>query len=116
MSREALHVTTAHLRELAAKHGQAAAEITSATESVSAVDSAIRTSHGVIAWSTAGAVEALQLARRDAGCSVARESDAMGENLASAADRYEATDRASGASIGQRLQPGRSASAPHPRR
>ena len=116
MSLETLQVTAAHLRELAAKHGQASAEIASATESVSEVDRAIGTSHGVIARSTAAAVEAVQLARRDAGNSVACASDAMGENLASAADRYEATDRASGARIEQRLRLGQSASAPQPRR
>lgn len=116
MSYEALQVTAAHLRELAAKHGQAAAEIATATESVSGVDRAISTSHGVIARSTAAAVEAIQLARRDAGNSVARASDGMGENLTSAADRYEATDRASGANIEQRLRLGQSASAPQLRR
>jgi len=97
MPRESLQVTTAHLRELAAKHGQAAAEITSAAEAVSGVDSGIRTSHGVIAWSTAGAVEAIQHARRDAGNSVAADAHALSDNLTAAAGRYEAADRASGA-------------------
>jgi hypothetical protein len=104
MSRESLQVTTAHLRELAAKHGQAAAEITSATEVVSGVDSGIRTSHGVIAWSTAGAVEAIQHARRAAGSSVATESQALRDNLSAAAGRYEATDRASGSRLDKQIR------------
>jgi len=112
MSRQALRVTTAHLRELAAKHGRAAAESTSATEAVSGVDSAIRTSHGVIAWSTAGAVEAVQQARRDAGESVAGESHALSENLTTTAGRYEATDRAAGARLDQQIRPGPTSPAP----
>lgn len=106
MSHESLQVTTAHLRELAAKHGQAAAEIISATEAASGVDSAIRTSHGVIAWSTAGAVEAIQHARRAAGDSVGEVSQALSENLAFAADHYEAADSASGAALERQLHPG----------
>lgn len=116
MSREALKVTTSHLRELAAKHGQTAAEVTSATETVSGVDRAIRTSHGVVAWSTAGAVEAIQEARRGAGRCAAVESEALSKNLISAAGRYEATDHASGASLDRQLPPGPTAPAPEPPR
>jgi hypothetical protein len=105
MSRESLQVTTAHLRELSAKHGQAAAEITSATEAVSGVDSAIRTSHGVIAWDTAGAVEAIQRARNAAGINVAANSIALSDNLTAAAGRYEAADRASGARLDRQIPP-----------
>ncbi len=112
MSHESLQVTTAHLRELAATQGQAAAEIASATQAASGVDSAIRTSHGVIAWSTADAVEALQHARRVAGDSVAGVSHALSENLTSAADGYEATDSTSGAALDQQLYPGPTAPRP----
>lgn len=105
MSRESLQVTTAHLRELAAKHGQAAAEVTAATEVVSGVDSGIRTSHGVIAWSTAAAVETIQQARRAAGNSVATESQALSGNLSAAAARYEAADRASGSRLDKQIRP-----------
>lgn len=115
MSHESLHVTTAHLRELAAKHSQAAAEVTLATELVSGVSGAVRASHGVIAWSTAGAIEAIELARRAAGNSMARDSDAMGEKLTSAAGRYEAVDRDSGGRIDQQVRPGLTASASPPR-
>ena len=105
MSRKSLQVTTAHLRELAAKHGQAAAEITAATEGVSGVDSRIRTSHGIIAWSTAGAVETIQHARRDAGNNVATESQALSGNLTAAAGRYEATDREAGSRLDKQIRP-----------
>ena len=105
MSRESLQVATAHLRELAARHGQAAAEVTSATEVVSGVDSGIRTSHGVIAWSTASAVEAIQYARRDAGIAVAAESQALSDNLGAAADTYEAADAESGVHLDEQVRP-----------
>ncbi|KRE27312.1 hypothetical protein ASG82_12870 [Mycobacterium sp. Soil538] len=95
MSYDALEVTTAHLRELAAKHGQAVAEMTSATAAVAGVDTRIRMSHGVVAWSTAAALEAIQQARADAAASVAGESRALEENLTCAAHRYESTDQAS---------------------
>ena len=112
MSRQALRVTASHLRELAAQHGRAAAESTSATEAVAGVDSAIRTSHGVIAGSTAAAVEAVQQARRDAGESVAGESGVLSEHLILAAGRYEATDGAAGDSLDQQIRPGPTTSPP----
>ncbi|MCH9669785.1 MAG: ESX-1 secretion-associated protein [Actinomycetia bacterium] len=112
MSPEPLQVTTSHLHELAAKQSQAAAELRSATETATAVGSAIRTSHGVIAWSTAGAVEALQDARRIAGDAVTDVAHALSENLTSAAERYEATDRTAGAALDQQLHLGPSASRP----
>ncbi len=95
MSHDALEVTTAHLRELAAKHGRAAAEMAAAAASVAGVDTRIRTSHGVIAWSTAAAIEAIQHHRAEAAARVAGDSCAIEENLTSAAHRYEATDQAS---------------------
>lgn len=96
MSYDALEVTTAHLRELAARHGQAAAEMTTAAGAVAGVDTRIRTSHGVIAWSTAAAVEAIQQHRSEAAACVAGVSRALEDNLTSAAHRYDATDEASG--------------------
>lgn len=101
MSEEDLRVTPAHLRDLAASHSLAAAAIASATETASGVDRSIHTSHGAIAWSTARALEAMHEVRRDAGYSVACESEALRRNLISAADRYGATDQASGAVLDQ---------------
>ena len=105
MSGEALRVTTAHLRELAAKQAQAAAEITSATEVVDGVDTSLRRSHGVIAWSTAGAVEAIQHARRAAGNEMAAVSNGMSENLADAAAQYDQMDGAIGGRLDQEMRP-----------
>ena len=105
MSGEALRVTTAHLRELAAKQAQAAAEITSATEVVDGVDTSLRISHGVIAWSTAGAVEAIQRARRTAGNEMAAVSNGMSENLTAAAAQYDQIDGAIGGRLDQEMRP-----------
>jgi hypothetical protein len=105
MSGEALRVTTAHLRELAAKQAQAAAEITSATEVVDGVDTSVRMSHGVIAWSTASAVEAIQHARRTAGNGMATVSSGMSENLADAGSRYDQIDGALGGRLDQEMRP-----------
>ena len=105
MSGEALRVTTAHLRELATKQAQAAAEITSATEVVDGVDTSLRISHGVIAWSTAGAVEAIQHARRAAGNEMAAASNGMSENLAGAAAQYNQMDGAIGGRLDQEMRP-----------
>lgn len=106
MSPEALQVTTARLRELAAKQGQAAAEIVLAADAASGVASSVRASHGVISSSTADAIEAIQQARREARDSMAGESRALSGNLTAAADRYEATDLASVARLDEQLQSG----------
>lgn len=105
MSGEALRVTTAHLRELAAKQAQAAAEITSGSEVVDGVDTSVRVSHGVIAWSTAAAVEAIQHARRSAGNGMAAVSNVMSENLGDAASRYDQIDGAMGGRLDQEMGP-----------
>ena len=104
MSGEALRVTTAHLNELAARQAQAAAEITSATEVVGGVDTSLRLTHGVIAWSTAGAVEAIQHARRAAGNDIAALSTGMSENLTDAARQYDRVDGAMGGRLGQEMR------------
>ncbi|GAB3220385.1 type VII secretion target [Mycolicibacterium hippocampi] len=96
MSRASVKVTTDHLRTLAGRHGQAAVEFSHAGDSVSGVDSGIRTSHGTIASSTARAVEAIQQARHDAANSAADRSRSLGDTLTAAADGYETTDFDSG--------------------
>jgi hypothetical protein len=98
MSGEALRVTTAHLRELAATQAQAATDV------VDGVDASIRTTHGVIAWSTASAVAAIQHARRAAGNHIAAVSTGMSEKLTDAAGQYDRIDGAMGGRIGQQMR------------
>jgi hypothetical protein len=104
MSGEELRVTTSHLRELAAKHARAAAEIAAATDVVDGVDTSIRISHGVIAWSAAAAVQAIQPVRRAAGNQIAAASHAISEDLAAAAARYERIDGAMGGRLDQEMR------------
>ena len=113
MSRASVQVTTDHLRTLAGRHGQAAVEFSHAGDSVSGVDSGIRTSHGTIAWSTARAVEAIQQARRDAAASVADQSRSLGDTLTAAAGCYETTDFESGRHLEELV--GREVMSPAPR-
>ncbi|BBX32999.1 hypothetical protein MMAG44476_07731 [Mycolicibacterium mageritense DSM 44476 = CIP 104973] len=89
-----LRVTTAHLRELSAKQGQACAELTTATAAVADVDTSVHRTHGPISWSTAGAVAAAVCARRAAGDSVARVSHGLSRRLTAAAATYDQTDAA----------------------
>jgi hypothetical protein len=104
MSRHALHVTTAHLHELAGRHVQAAGEMTSATELASDVGSRIRQSHGVVTSSTASAVEIIQEVRRAAGHGIARDCRLLGDGLIAAARRYDDTDDASESSLRQQMR------------
>ena len=96
MSGDDLRVTSAHLRVLAAKQQDAAAEIRAATVVTEGVEAAVRSTHGVIASATASAVEAAQAARRTAGNKMAEVSDGLSHRLNDAATRYDQTDGAMG--------------------
>jgi hypothetical protein len=100
-----LRVTTAHLRELAAKQRQAAAELRSATEIVDGVDTSVRVTHGVISWSTAAAVEAVQNARQTAGTRVEEVSDARADKLEPSAAAYDRIDGLAGGRLHGQVQP-----------
>jgi hypothetical protein len=100
-----LRVTTAHLRELAAKQRQAATEIGSAAVVADGVDTSVRMTHGVISWSTAAAVEAVQNARRAAGSRMERVSEGMADNLDASAAAYYRIDGLAGGRLGDQMQP-----------
>ncbi|ORA36317.1 ESX-1 secretion-associated protein [Mycobacterium aquaticum] len=89
---EDLRVATEHLRELSIRQGHAAGELATATKAVTGVDRSLRWTHGPISWSTAGAVEAAQNARRTAGLYMATLSEGLSEKLTAAARRYDHTD------------------------
>jgi hypothetical protein len=100
-----LRVTTAHLRELAAKQRQAATEMRSAAEVAEGVHSSVRMTHGVISWSTAAAVETVQNARRAAGAGVEGVSQGMADRLDVSAAAYDRIDAAAGGRLGDQMQP-----------
>jgi hypothetical protein len=105
MSGDDLRVTTAHLNELTVRQARAAAVTRSATLLVEGVDVAVKTTHGVIASATAGAVSAIVAARRGAGMKIAAISDDLGHRLNEAARRYDQTDDAMGRVLGGQVQP-----------
>jgi hypothetical protein len=100
-----LRVTTAHLRELAAKQRQAATEIRSAADVAEGVDTSVRVTHGVIAWSTAAAVEAVQKARRAAGAGVEGVSEGMADRLEVSAAAYDHIDGLAGGRLDDQVRP-----------
>jgi Excreted virulence factor EspC, type VII ESX diderm len=99
-----LRVATAQLRELAAKQRQAATEIRSAVEVADGVDTSVRVTHGVISWSTAAAVEAVQNARRAAGSGMKGVAEEMAEKLDASAGAYDTVDGMAGGRLGDRMQ------------
>ncbi|WP_239591597.1 type VII secretion target [Mycolicibacterium tusciae] len=74
-------MTTAHLNELTAQQVRAAADTRSATVAAEGVDTAVRSTHGIIASATAGAVSAVVAVRRSAGQRYDQSDDAMGRAL-----------------------------------
>jgi hypothetical protein len=101
-----LGVTTAHLRELSAMQKEAAAETVLATEATDGVDSAVRTTHGTIAAATAGAVQAAQQTRSNAGNEMAALSTDLAHDLTVAATQYDAVDAAGAQDLQQQVQQG----------
>ena len=99
MSGDDLRVTTAHLSELTVQQVRAAAETRSATFAVEGVDAAVRSTHGIIASATAGAVSAVVAARRSAAMKMATISDDLSHKLADAARRYDQSDDAMGRAL-----------------
>lgn len=105
MSGDDLRVTTAHLRDLAAKQAKAASETRSATFAVEGMDAAVRSSHGSIASATASAVETVLSTRRDAGTKMSAIADDLRDKLTDAARRYDQIDDLSGDALDGRMQP-----------
>lgn len=106
MSGDDVRVTTAHLDELTVHQARAATATRSATVLAEGVDAAIRSTHGVIASATAGAVSDIVTARRDAGMKIAVISDDLGHKLNEAARRYAQSDDAMGHVLDEQVRPG----------
>lgn len=105
MARDAVQVTTVHLRHLAARNMDAATELDAAADLVCDVDGRIRSSHGVIAHPTAAAIEALRQARRTTAERLSGQAHALSDNLSAAARRYADTDRESAGHLAHQLRP-----------
>jgi hypothetical protein len=72
---------------------------------IEGVDTAVRISHGVIAWSTAAAVEAIQSARHGSADAMAEGSEGMRDRLFDAATRYDRVDGAMGVRLDAVMPP-----------
>lgn len=101
----ALQVTTDHLRDLAATHTAAAAEVDEAHEVATDLARSLAASHGVIAASTAAVVTDLQAVRRQCVAAIAAEGRAFGANVDAAAGRYESTDDSGGVVLDRQVHP-----------
>jgi Excreted virulence factor EspC, type VII ESX diderm len=99
-----LRVTEAHLRELAAKQGEAAAEIQSATGAADGLAGGVAATHGPISSATAAAVQAAESARATAGAQTAAESRQMQDRLAASASLYASVDQAMGGALNAQLR------------
>jgi Excreted virulence factor EspC, type VII ESX diderm len=100
-----LRVLVAYLDELAAKQGEAAAVIASATGAVCGAAASVTSTHGPISSATAAAVDSVQDARRRVGERVERETRNMQQRLTLSARRYEFTDLAVDGGISGELRP-----------
>jgi hypothetical protein len=95
-----LRVLGAHLDELAATQGAAAAVIRSATAATDGVDDAVGATHGTISAATSAAVAAAVTARREAGTRVAQVTRDVQDRLRESAASYTGADETAGAAIG----------------
>jgi hypothetical protein len=95
-----LRVLGAHLDHLAARQGEAAIAIRSATAATDGVDDAVGATHGAISVATASAVAAAVSARRRAGACVGRATLDMQDRLRQSGASYTGTDETAGAAIG----------------
>ncbi len=105
-SRE-LRVTPGHLRDLAQKHGDAAAQIGQATGLVDGVSESVLRTHGQVCSTAAAAAERVAEARRRACIALQTMSQAHEANLNTAASQYVRVDTEGGSSIDEEMLPRR---------
>ena len=100
-----LRVAEAHLRELAAKQGEAAAAIQSATAAADGLAAAVGSTHGPISSATAAAVQAAESARGEAGGRTATESRTLQDRLEGSAAAYGSADQVAGGALNAQIRP-----------
>jgi hypothetical protein len=106
MPGDELSVVTAHLTELAARQGRAAAAIRSATVMADGADAVVRQTHGAVASASASALTAVLAARRSAATRVAAISEDLSGKLSTAAKQYEQADEAAGGTLRDQMHLG----------
>ncbi|WNG88199.1 type VII secretion target [Mycobacterium sp. ITM-2016-00317] len=101
-----LHVVPSHLRDLSSRQRDAAADIADAAPLTATEAGSVLRSHGIACRSTYLAAQDAALAKAKAGTAVRLMSEALAENLDSAAEKYAWTDQDSGGNIGGTMRPG----------
>jgi hypothetical protein len=101
-----LHVVPSHLRNLARRQYDAAADIADAAPLTSTEAEAVLRSHGIACRSTHLAAQAAALAKTRAGIAVQLMSEALAADLDSAAGKYTWTDQDSSGNIDGTMRPG----------
>ena len=100
-----LKVTTAHVRELSARQGEAAAQVGAAGSATDGATQNMWMSHGVVCAAANMAVEAASAARKAACQAMAGVSQDLDQKLTTAAQRYDQIDQASQADIDGQMHP-----------
>lgn len=98
-----LRIAPSHLRDLAQKHGDAAAQIGQATGLVDDVAESVLRTHGTVCSTAATAAKEVAEARKRACIALETTSQAHQSNLDTAATQYLTTDGQSAHSIDQQV-------------
>ena len=101
-----LRVETTELRSLATHQREAATALAAAARTTNGVGANVLSTHGVIATSTAMAVDAVDAARGAAAAAMQSVSAHMSESLTIAAARYDHTDGAEGRNLDRQIPTG----------
>lgn len=100
-----LKVVTAHVRELAVKQGEIAAEIAPAQAATNGVTWNVTVSHGLICTSASVALAEANTARGLACAAMQKTSLGLQNALGAAALRYDTADAQSSGSLDQTMHP-----------
>lgn len=104
MSGDDVRVSATHLADLAARHARTASDVIATARSAEELGKAVRSTHGDIAASTAGALETVLDSRERAGAKLVDASAALSGMLADALAHYDRTDEAAAAALNAQMQ------------
>jgi hypothetical protein len=100
-----LRVTSAHVRELAARQAAAAAQIQQAAAAAEGTTASMAVTHGFVCAPAILAVQAAEAARSAACAAMAAVSTDLNENLTTAATVYDDVDAQSGQNLSGEMHP-----------
>jgi hypothetical protein len=94
-----------YLESLAKQQDRAAGDIESGTEAAAGTGKKLWYDHGVVFGQTASALQACESERKKTGDTMKEVSEALAENLRTAAAKYQATDEQASEVIDQQVLP-----------